>query len=316
MTFRRELSVRGIAARMLACLLGLAFVGCAAGAEPGGSGRIFLWEVKSATNSVYLFGSLHVARPDFYPLPRMVEDAYKQADELVVELDVTDLAKVAKGIPLLTYSPPDGLDKHVSPDTWKALETMSAAAKQSSASLKPFKPALLVSALMVGALSAHDYQPQAGIDRHFLELAHADAKPVVDLETAEFQAGILGGLSDEDGEMMLRTTLDELRSGELLRNIEELSAAWQAGDVESTARLMHDANKDEASRRLYTRLFDERNRPLADKIASLAAGPRHALVVIGAGHLAGENSVVDLLKAKGLQVRQCRADTCSAEKAQ
>ncbi|HEX7156164.1 MAG TPA: TraB/GumN family protein [Burkholderiaceae bacterium] len=312
MKLSREYSLRRIAARMLACLLGVAFVACAAAAEAGAGGRIFLWEIKSATNSVYLFGSLHVARPDFYPLPRTVEDAYRQADELVVELDVTDPAKVARGVPLLMYSPPDSLDKHLSPETWKMLEAMTAAAKQDAASLKPLKPALLVSALMMGALASHDYKPQAGIDRHFLQLAHADAKPVVDLETAEFQAAILSGLSDEDGDMMLREMIDELRTGDLLHNIEDLSAAWRAGDVESTARLMHEANKDPASQRLYTKLFDERNGPLADKIASLAAGPKRALVVIGAGHLAGENSVVDLLKAKGLQVRQCRAETCSA----
>ena len=43
---------------------------------------------------------------------------------------------------------------------------------------------------------------------------------------------------------------------------------------------------------------------MADKIAALASGPEHALIVIGAGHLAGQNNVLDLLKAKGLQVRR------------
>jgi hypothetical protein len=158
--------------------------------------------------------------------------------------------------------------------------------------------------LAVSVLAAHGYDPQAGIDLHFLDSAHADGKRIVELETPDFQARILGGMSDADGEAMLSETLEEMRSDDLVRATDDLAAAWKSGDEESVARLLREANKDEASKRLFAKLFDERNPAMADKIAAVASGSEHALVVIGAGHLAGHNSVLELLKAKGLQVRQ------------
>lgn len=304
MSAPRGLLARGILARLRCGLLGLALAAGAAGAEPAAGAKALLWEVKSATHSVYVFGSMHVARSDFYPLPKAVEDAYRQADELVVEVDISDLTKVSRSIPLLTYAPPDSLDKHVSPQVWKQLEAVSSRSRQDVDALKSLRPATLASALVVGALSEHGYDPQAGVDLHFLASAHADAKRVIELESAEFQAGVLAGLTDDEGDAMLRETLEETQSGELLTNADRLASAWKAGDDEAIARLLREANKDAASKKIFSKLFDERNPAMADKIAALASGPEHALIVIGAGHLAGQNNVLDLLKAKGLQVRR------------
>jgi len=298
----KDLLARRFPAWAHRCLLGLALVACAAGAEPAAGGKLFLWEVKSATNSVYVFGSMHAAKPDMYPLPQLVEDAYRQADRLVVEADITDQAKVVESFALLTYAPPDSLDKHVSPEVWKQLEATPLA--QDAAILKTLRPAALASILAVGALAAHGYDPQAGVDLHFLMRAHASAKQVVELESAEFQAGILGSLTDEEGNAMLSETLEGARSGELVREADKVAAAWKAGDDESLGRLLREANKDAASKKIYTKLIDERNPAMAEKIAALASGSGHAFVVIGAGHLAGDRNVLELLKAKGLKVRQ------------
>jgi uncharacterized protein YbaP (TraB family) len=301
MIFRKDRFARRVPAWIRRCFLGLALAACAAGAQSPGGGKLFFWEVKSATNSVYIFGSIHAAKPDMYPLPQAVEDAYHRADQLVVEADVTDETKAASSLSLLTYTPPDGLDRHVSPEVWKQLE---ATPLGMGATLKAFKPAALASFLTVAAMTMYGYDPQAGIDLHFLTSAHAEAKQIVELESVEFQARILGGVSDEDGDAMLSETLKELRSGELLRDLDKVTSAWKAGDDESVGRLLQEANKDPASKRMFAKLFDERNPAMADKIAALASGTGHAFVVIGAGHLAGDRNVLELLKAKGLQVRQ------------
>jgi uncharacterized protein len=301
MIFRKDRFAPRVPAWIRRCFLGLALAACAAGAQSAGGGKLFFWEVKSATNSVYIFGSIHAAKPDMYPLPQAVEDAYHRADQLVVEADVTDETKAASSLSLLTYTPPDGLDRHVSPEVWKQLE---ATPLGMGATLKAFKPAALASFLTVAAMTMYGYDPQAGIDLHFLTSAHAEAKQIVELESVEFQARILGGVSDEDGDAMLSETLKELRSGELLRDLDKVTSAWKAGDDESVGRLLREANKDPASKRMFVKLFDERNPAMADKIAALASGTGHAFVVIGAGHLAGDRNVLELLKAKGLQVRQ------------
>jgi hypothetical protein len=279
-------------------------LGCAATAAPAAAGKLFLWEVKSGAHTVYVFGSMHAARQDFYPLPAIVEDAYRQADELVVEVDITDQQKVAATLPLLTYAPPDSLEQHLSAGVWKQLQSAAQASGSDVAVFKPLKPAIVASGLLVGALLKHGYDPKAGIDLHFLAAAHADGKPIVELETVQFQAGVLGGLSDEEGDAMLGETLEEMRSGELLTMADQLAAAWKAGDDEALGRLLREENRDPASKRIFVKLFDDRNPAMAEKIAALAAGPGRALVVIGAGHLSGDNNVLQLLQARGLQVRQ------------
>ena len=143
MSSPKDLLARRFPAWAHRCLLGLAFVACAAGAEPAAGGKLFLWEVKSATNSVYVFGSMHAAKPDMYPLPQPVEDAYRQADRLVVEADITDQAKVVESFALLMYAPPDSLDKHVSPEVRKQLEATP---------LQPTRPVQLEERRMVISL--------------------------------------------------------------------------------------------------------------------------------------------------------------------
>ncbi len=126
----------------------------------------------------------------------------------------------------------------------------------------------------------------------------------MELESVGFQAGILGGLGDEEVDAMLSETLKDVRSGELVRDVDQVASAWRAGDDESVGRLLREANKDPASKKIYAKLFDERNPVMADKIAAMASGSGHAFVVIGAGHLAGDRNVLELLRAKGLKVRQ------------
>lgn len=293
---------RGLLA--LGVVTGAAGAALAASPEPAAGGKIFLWEVKSPTNAIYVFGSLHVAKADFYPLPKAVEDAYRQAQELVVEIDATDVTRVSQTLPLLTYAPPDGLDHHVSPEVWKRVEAASRKQDQDLAAFRMLKPAVLASELLVESLASHGYDPQAGIDAHFLWSAREDHKLIVELETPDFQANVLGGLSDADGEAMLSETLNEMGTDELARETDQLAAAWKTGDAETVARLLREANKDEASKKIFKRLFDERNPAMAEKIAAIASSSQKALVVIGAGHLAGTNSVLELLKTKGLQVRQ------------
>ena len=307
MNLLRRLAGFGAPGWARSCFLGLAFAASAVAAQssPASAGKIFLWEVKSATNSAYVFGSIHAARADFYPLPRVVEDAYRQADELAVEVDITNQAEVSKTMPLLIYAPPDSLERHVSPEVWKSLQSALASTVQERQELLGhLKAGALASALVLAELASHGYDPQAGIDRHFLASAHADGKKVIELESAQFQAGILGGLSDEEGDAMLKETLKEAHSGELARITDQVVAAWRAGDTKEVARLLRESNHDAASKRIFARLFDERNPGMADRIAALATGSSHAFVVIGAGHLASEKSVLQLLMDKGLQVRQ------------
>lgn len=260
-----------------------------------------LWEVKSETNSVYLFGSVHIAKADFYPLPDAVESAYSQSNLLMIEADATDTDAVQKAMPLFTYAPPDKLEKHLSKQTWNLIKSTAGPAAEQ---LQSVRPVMLATVMTMGAFAQLGYDPKQGIDLHFIQQAKNDQKRIVELEGMEFQAKVLGSIADKEGDIMLRQTIQGLRNGQLIKETEALIAAWKAGDAEQTAKQLQSMNKDPASKKIYKLLFDDRNIGMASKArAAMDAGDK-VFVVVGAGHLVGKGSVIDLLKKQGLQVRQ------------
>jgi len=137
------------------------------------SARGLLWELKSGEKTIYLFGSIHLAKADFFPLMKEVEEAYAKSNSIAVELDVTDTSTNAKMLPLLTYAAPDQLQKHVSVKTWTMLsDTYGAMANN----LRSYKPAVAASALTMMTYMQRGYLPEAGVDRYFIEKAKADKK--------------------------------------------------------------------------------------------------------------------------------------------
>ena len=79
-------------------------------------------------------------------------------------------------------------------------------------------------------------------------------------------------------------------------------AAWRSGDTAALARLMTGEYEDFPD--LYRRLTVDRNRAWVGRLAALLNDRDDYLVVVGALHLVGPESVVDLLRQRGYQVTQ------------
>ena len=87
--------------------------------------RGLLWEIKSGKQTAYIFGSIHVAKADFYPLPATVEAAYAQAATVAVEVDIDNPVQMQKATPFLTYGAGDKLENHLTPATWAKLTALT-----------------------------------------------------------------------------------------------------------------------------------------------------------------------------------------------
>ncbi|MES2071409.1 MAG: TraB/GumN family protein [Pseudomonadota bacterium] len=261
-----------------------------------------LWEIKGAGHSVFLFGSIHVAKPDFYPLPEYVEKAYQQTDTLAVEVDPSAPDAAARMLPFLTYKAADSLEKHLTPATWQKLASKLGPSVEQA---KTLKPAMLSVVMAVGLYDGLGYKAEAGIGLHFIARARSDKKNLIELESIEFQASVLGGLGDQDGESMLSDVLDGFDNGDAVEYVNGLAGAWRGGDAGGLVELLaKEAGKDPGSARVMKLLIDDRNPEMANKIARLVRDGKKVFVVIGVGHLVGRGSVVELLQKQGLSVRQ------------
>lgn len=266
--------------------------------------RGLLWEIKSGKQTAYIFGSIHVAKADFYPLPATVEAAYAQAATVAVEVDIDNPVQMQKATPFLTYGAGDKLENHLTPATWAKLTALTGDA---TASLQAFKPAILATFLAVRSFDNLGFSTDAGLDLHFIRRAKKDGKPLHELETIEFQAGLLSNLSDADGEAMLNQTLDSLSNGEGAKQILKMEAAWKAGNADELAALLKESNeKDSGSKSLMKLVLDDRNPGLTKKILQLMRGGKRPFIVIGAAHMAGPNNILVLLQKQGVKVRAVR----------
>jgi uncharacterized protein YbaP (TraB family) len=99
---------------------------------------------------------------------------------------------------------------------------------------------------------------------------------------------------------MLRETLQEISN--FKKDLQQIIDAWKTGDTKALEKLTLDAMRDYPQ--LHKKLLIDRNKQWVDKLQKLHASGKTVFVVVGAAHLVGKDSVIDLLNAKGVKTRQ------------
>jgi len=263
---------------------------------------LFLWQVKSATATVYLLGSVHVANKAMYPLDARIDQAFRSADTLVLETPM-DASAQQQAAALLQgaglYVPPDALDKHLDEQTMARLD--AALRKlglplQAVVAMRPWLASLTITLMKLQTLG---YEPALGIDQHYH--AAAGKKRVAALETIEEQVAFFRDMPESAQIAALRQTLEQL--DELPDLMRRATEAWRRGDIVTFEKLLIEPTRKEYPE-LYRRLLVERNRRMTAAIDRYLAGKGTTFVVIGGGHLVGADSIVRMLQAKGHEPKQ------------
>ena len=258
----------------------------------------------SPTASVYLLGSIHVAKSTLYPLRPAIETAFAQSDTLVLEVYLTTLGQMAAGARLAAagmYPAGDSLDRHLSPQLLKRLEGALSAAGNPLPTYRRMRPWFVALTLTLLELQRLGYAPEHGIDRYFQDRA-TGSKQILGLETVEDQISLFAGLSDRVQTLLLEETLVEMK--DLDPMMQEAFRAWHDGDGAALDRALLESMHRPEYRPLYQRMFLDRNAKMARGIDGYLKTSGTYFVVVGSGHLIGERGVVALLRAKHYQVTQ------------
>ncbi len=280
------------------CLLGYASLAAAA------KDKAFFWEVTGQDNTLYLLGSIHFARADFYPLRDAIEMAFAKSDHLAVEININaiDPAKIQRMLlEIGTYPAPDSIVNHLGASTLAKLQRYLAANELPFEALANQKPGLLMITLATLELTKQGLSATQGVDLYLLQQA-AGQKVILEMETLEEQFAIL--LDPEDPEQMLEQSLDELEDYPALVTL--LLESWRLGDSDALEELMINKPLREypESKQSFDKLFTQRNIKMTNKIEAYLATGRSHFVVVGAGHLVGEQGIVELLRDAGYRVTQ------------
>ena len=285
--------------RLLPALLALGLAAPAV-SQPAPVRRPLLWVVEDADSRVYLLGSVHALPAGTDVLPGPAAAAYADAEAVAFEVDLDGAAEAAASAATRAVAT-DGvaLSKRLGPADAARLDRRLQAAGLRLAQFDGFEPwfvALLLAQVPDGPAR---FSVEAGVDVQLFARAGADGKERLGLETVDDQVGALDGLPVKDQLAFLREALHDDSEGGLAG----LVAAWEAGDAEALAALVSDGL--DASPALRQRVFTDRNARWLPQIeALLARSGEDVLVVVGAGHLVGPGSVVEMLRARGLVVER------------
>jgi uncharacterized protein YbaP (TraB family) len=259
-----------------------------------------LWVVSDADSTIYLFGTFHLLRPTTAWGSAKVDQAFESASEVWFEIENPD--DVAAATPIIQQrgvSPDRPLSSLLTPEEFAVLDTAARGLGASGAQLDPLRPWYASLQLTVAAIVKAGFDPQAGVDRILMARARAADKPIKAFETLADQIGFLAGLSEETQLQMLRASLEDFQEAETM--LDQMSDAWATGDIEGLERLVLTETQVE-SPEIYEAVFVRRNRNWADQIETLLEGSGTVFIAVGAGHLAGDDSVQEILEDRGVTV--------------
>ena len=270
-----------------------------------------LWKLADEDTTIYLFGTVHFLPQDTDWYAPAIQQALESSDTFVSEIDTSLIPEVKPG----EMPPPEALQIAQMMQQLAMLEgeqslrdlmTEEDRAEYEAAltelgvppeALDPFEPWFAFINIQQLALMRAGFDPSTGVER-VLDLLVVDKERVA-LETVEQQFGLFDGLSMEAQLAMLDESVEEMAEGTELMN--SMIAEWVAGDPDGLAELINASFEDEG---LYEVLLSQRNRNWADWIEGRMAEPGTVFMAVGAGHLAGRDSVQDLLAAKDIEVER------------
>ena len=247
-----------------------------------------LWVVKDDDTTIYLFGTVHVLKPGLSWFDEAVKTAFDKSDQLVVEVVPPDDATTLQLVNKIAMNPtgPTVTEK-LPADKRASYAKAMAEAGIPQAAFDRLDPWLVAVTLSLVGLPKLGYDPNSGADKVLVNAAKAANKPVQGLETIEQQLGYFDDLPEPlQVKYLVSTVEDYSRTGEIL---DTMINTWSAGDAETLGRTMNEELRDTPE--LGKVLLADRNVRWADWIQKRMAQPGTVFLAVGAGHLAGGDSV-------------------------
>jgi uncharacterized protein len=260
----------------------------------------FLWELSKGGKTVTLFGSLHVGKPDFYPVPSIIRSRFDEATVLAVEADVTE-AETRNACQKLAVSE-EKIEKLLSSDELLELNRYLQAANVNRKVIEGKKLWMVNLLLTVVELQQLGVDFEDGIEVVVTKQARELKKKIAEVEGPK-QCAALAGSDNVESLAGLNRFLTSVRENKMEKRIDALLKAYRAGDGEAIAKVTVEEYGDTAiGKKSKRRVFDERHGPMADMIDSYFGKNEKHFVVIGVGHMFGESNLLQALEKRGIKI--------------
>jgi hypothetical protein len=282
----------------------LALVGCAPQTSPHApaAAKPAMWRVADEDTTIYMFGTIHLLPQDRAWRTPAFDRALSSSQELVLEIaNVDDAMAGAAALHRLGTSPGlPPLRERVPESKRAALDAMVAESGIPAVrydGLETWAAGIVLMGVMVKRLGV---SAEAGPERILTAGYKAEGKPIHGLETVEQQFSIFDALPEEEQRLFLEGVLES--PDEMRDQFQKMLDAWLSGDEAAIAATFDEEAK--FSPKLREVLLAARNRNWADWVDSRMDRPGTVFLAVGAGHLAGRDSVQSLLASRGLKSKR------------
>lgn len=302
----------------LALIMLISLAACAKkSAEPEeapGSTPLLYKVTDSQGHVVWLFGSIHVATEDMYPLPNYVMDAYKEADALAVECDVIaaeeDLSGMIDLVQSMMYSDGTTIADHISPETYEAAVDILRENNYYFPALDYYTPMFWATFIETFLYTNLGFDSEIGIDMTLLTKAKEEGKPILEIESVEFQYSMLADFSSELQELMLESSIETYSNPLAKVSFNTLVNAWKEGDEAVLSVMLNSDSSgleesEQALMEEYNQaMITDRNISMADFAEEQLASGEKVFICVGAAHIVGDGGMADLLQQRGYTVEK------------
>ena len=268
-----------------------------------GAGEPALWTLSDEDTTLHIFGTVHLLRPGLDWRSDALDAALTDADTIVFEADVTSQAAASEMMKFISTEGMLGGGQQLS----SLLSDLEKAELQKAldhvglplGAIEPMKPWWAAVNLSVLQIQSEGYDPNSGVEMVIGAEAREADKSFEYLETIDEQLGRLANMpTDVQVDFLISSAESIEEGGDVL---DTLVSEWVDGDVNGIGLLM--SNPDMmGSDEVYDALLKARNEIWVGKIEAMLDEPGTSLIAVGAGHLAGDDSVIKLLEAKGYEV--------------
>jgi uncharacterized protein YbaP (TraB family) len=280
-------------------LLGLG--GAAIEARKPAAPKPALWKVADRDTTIYLFGTIHLLpRGTQWQSPTFAAAA-QQADSLVVEtiIDAEKPAELGAVMARLGVSP--GLppvEERVPAAKREALASAIAKSGMPATAFDRMETWAVAFALLGSQFRTMELRQDEGVEMVLKQSFKAAGKPIGQLETNEEQLRFFDALPESAQRALLEGALEQ--PDVVKAQFGAMLSAWTRGDVDTIARTFNADMGDSPA--LRDVLLKRRNANWARWIEGRLQQPGSVMLAVGAGHLAGADSVQTMLAKRGLRV--------------
>ncbi|QNM82875.1 TraB/GumN family protein [Sphingomonas sabuli] len=293
--------------RYLAPLAALFAVPAAVSAAPAPASvetaKPALWEVSDPDTTIYLFGTIHLLPENYAWRTKAIDTAISRSESLVVETIVDDKnpKELIEAMTRLGYSPGQlPLAERVPAEKRQMLETAIAKTGIPRPIFDKMETWVAAFSLLGVQFADIGVKGQHGVEQTLRDAFGTAGKTIGQLETNAEQLSFFDTLPEQAQRELLEGAIEAPEK--MGADFTAMLRSWARGDVDAIAKTFN--SELGSSPAIRDALLVRRNANWSQWVEQRLAKPGTVLVAVGAGHLAGPDSVQDLLQREGYKVRR------------